>query len=166
MDNLNSPILKSLDPSVNKNMKQLYPEKSESTSEFVSLNLGYDSNNAENWPSVELLDDNEELKIDSEQTFMQKLKIPPDEKVKVVSIFGNTGEGKSYTLNEVFFNGKKVFRISPSQTSCTSGVWAMYDPKLKVICLDTEGLLGIVNLSFNTYFMSISLQSMSSNFPR
>lgn len=26
--------------------------------------------------------------------------------------------------------------------SCTLGVWAAYDPELRVICLDTEGLLG------------------------
>lgn len=37
----------------------------------------------------------------------------PSEKnlnIKVVSIFGNTGEGKSYTLNQVFFNGAEVFK--------------------------------------------------------
>lgn len=62
--------------------------------------------------------------------------------VKVVSIFGNTGEGKSYTLNKVFFNGEEVFKTSSSQISCTLGVWAKYDPNLNVICLDTEGLLG------------------------
>lgn len=63
-------------------------------------------------------------------------------KVKVVSIFGNTGEGKSYTMNHVFFNGEEIFKTSPSQMSCTMGVWAKYDPNLNVICLDTEGLLG------------------------
>lgn len=30
--------------------------------------------------------------------------------VKVVSIFGNTGEGKSYTLNQIFFDGAEVFK--------------------------------------------------------
>lgn len=37
----------------------------------------------------------------------------PSEKslnIKVVSIFGNTGEGKSYTLNQIFFNGSEVFK--------------------------------------------------------
>lgn len=37
----------------------------------------------------------------------------PSEKnlnIKVVSVFGNTGEGKSYTLNQLFFNGSEVFK--------------------------------------------------------
>lgn len=63
-------------------------------------------------------------------------------KIKVVSVFGNTGDGKSYTLNYTFFNKNEVFRTSASQNSCTLGAWAAYDPILKVICLDTEGLLG------------------------
>lgn len=28
--------------------------------------------------------------------------------VKVVSMFGNTGDGKSYTMNQVFFGGQEV----------------------------------------------------------
>lgn len=63
-------------------------------------------------------------------------------RVKVVSIFGNTGDGKSYTLNHALFNGDDIFRTSNEQDSCTLGVWAAFDPKLNVICLDTEGLLG------------------------
>lgn len=62
--------------------------------------------------------------------------------MKVVSIFGNTGDGKSYTLNHALFNGDDIFRTSNEQDSCTLGVWAAFDPKLNVICLDTEGLLG------------------------
>jgi len=65
-----------------------------------------------------------------------------DAKVKVVSIFGNTGDGKSHTLNHVFFNGQRVFETSSGPTSATIGVWAAYDSKQKVICLDTEGMLG------------------------
>ena len=33
----------------------------------------------------------------------------------------------------------KVFSTSPSPDSCTMGVWAAYDPRLKLIILDTEG---------------------------
>ena len=68
-----------------------------------------------------------------------------DLKVKVVSIFGNTGDGKSHTLNQTFFNGSEIFRTSSEQNSCTLGVWAAFDPILNVICLDTEGLLGITD---------------------
>lgn len=32
-----------------------------------------------------------------------------DLQVKVISIFGNTGEGKSHTLNQIFFRGAEVF---------------------------------------------------------
>ena len=34
---------------------------------------------------------------------------------------GNTGEGKSYTLNQTFFHGEEVFVTSPDQDSCTTG---------------------------------------------
>ena len=63
----------------------------------------------------------------------------------MVSIFGNTGDGKSYTLNHTFFGRKEVFKTSACQSSCTIGVWAAYDPKEKVIAIDTEGLLGITS---------------------
>lgn len=62
--------------------------------------------------------------------------------VKVISIFGNTGDGKSYTLNQCFFKGAEVFRTSSEQKACTLGVWAAFDPYLKVVCLDTEGFSG------------------------
>lgn len=95
-------------------------------------------------PSFLLLDENETLRVTSEQHFLHRLKIPPEvQKVKVVSIFGNTGEGKSHTLNQVFFEGNEVFRTSAEQNSCTLGVWAAFDPILKVIVIDTEGLLGV-----------------------
>lgn len=61
----------------------------------------------------------------------------------MVSIFGNTGDGKSHTLNHVFFNGREVFRTSADQHSCTVGVWAAYAPNHKALVVDTEGLLGV-----------------------
>lgn len=73
---------------------------------------------------------------------MQRLGCSAAQAVKVLSIFGNTGDGKSHTLNHVLFDGEEVFATSPSPSSCTVGVWAAYDPHLNLIVLDTEGLLG------------------------
>ena len=41
--------------------------------------------------------------------------------VKVLSIFGNTGDGKSFTLNHTFFGGENVFLTSSSQAAGTFG---------------------------------------------
>lgn len=73
---------------------------------------------------------------------MRKLCCRPEELLKVVSVFGNTGEGKSHTLNHTFFLGREVFKTSPNQESCTVGVWAALDPVHRVVVVDTEGLLG------------------------
>lgn len=40
--------------------------------------------------------------------FTKQLCCNPEAKVKVVSIFGNTGDGKSHTLNYTFFQGMEV----------------------------------------------------------
>ncbi|RZC41060.1 FYVE domain containing protein [Asbolus verrucosus] len=109
--------------------------------------------------SVHLLDDEENLLIGSEKDFITRLKIDPTHKVKVVSIFGNTGEGKSYTLNHTFFNGKEIFKTSPYQNSCTIGVWAKYDPTLRMICIDTEGFLGGASKAYKEHF-SPALQNV------
>ncbi|XP_012260150.2 zinc finger FYVE domain-containing protein 1-like isoform X2 [Athalia rosae] len=91
-----------------------------------------------------LIDGREHLKVSSAEQFIGNLNCGlKDLKLKVVSIFGNTGDGKSHTLNQTFFRGQEVFRTSNEQSSCTLGVWAAFDPTLKVICLDTEGLLGV-----------------------
>ncbi len=63
--------------------------------------------------------------------------------VKVVSIFGNTGDGKSHTLNHTFFGGREVFKTSTSSRhACTMGIWLAYCQDLGVWIIDTEGLLG------------------------
>lgn len=80
--------------------------------------------------------------VRDEGDFVSRLGCRPDELLKVVSIFGNTGEGKSYTLNHTFFLGREVFKTSPTQESCTVGVWAAMDPVHRVVVIDTEGLLG------------------------
>ncbi|XP_015189179.1 PREDICTED: zinc finger FYVE domain-containing protein 1-like isoform X2 [Polistes dominula] len=112
-----------------------------SNTEMEGLSVKNKPNNIE---SFLLIDKYEKLKVSSAEQFIRKLNcIGKDRKVKVVSIFGNTGDGKSHTLNQTFFKGREVFKTSNDQTSCTSGIWAAFDPNLNVICLDTEGLLGV-----------------------
>lgn len=82
------------------------------------------------------------LQVRDESEFVDKLGCGDVAGVKVVSIFGNTGDGKSHTLNHILFGGESVFYTSKSPSSCTVGVWAAYDPTLSLIALDTEGLLG------------------------
>ncbi|XP_036405696.1 zinc finger FYVE domain-containing protein 1-like isoform X1 [Megalops cyprinoides] len=86
-----------------------------------------------------LVDEDEEMHVRNEVEFVEKLGCQPDELLKVVSIFGNTGEGKSHTLNHTFFLGREVFKTAPTQESCTVGVWAALDPVHKVVLMDTEG---------------------------
>lgn len=82
------------------------------------------------------------LQVHNESDFLEKLGCGDVAGVKVISIFGNTGDGKSHTLNNILFGGEDVFYTSKSPSSCTVGVWAAYDPNLSLIALDTEGLLG------------------------
>lgn len=89
-----------------------------------------------------LVNDREELQVKDEAEFTEKLGCTKDSTVKVVSIFGNTGDGKSYTLNHTFFHGQEVFKTSAFQDSCTVGVWAAFDDSNNIIIIDTEGLLG------------------------
>ncbi|XP_076873688.1 zinc finger FYVE domain-containing protein 1 [Brachyhypopomus gauderio] len=89
-----------------------------------------------------LVDEKEEMQVKDGDDFVNRLTCAPEELLKVVSIFGNTGEGKSHTLNHTFFKGREVFKTSPTQESCTVGVWAALDPVHKVVVIDTEGLLG------------------------
>lgn len=82
------------------------------------------------------------LQISNTEEFLKKLNcVEKDIKVKVVSILGSTCDGKSDTMNQVFFKGEEVFQISNDQNCCMLGVWTAFDPTLNVICLDTEGLI-------------------------
>ena len=65
-----------------------------------------------------------------------------DKLVKCIAIFGNTGDGKSHTLNNTFFNGRNIFCTSQKQETCTVGVWCAYDSNTNSLIFDTEGLLG------------------------
>ncbi|XP_011877495.1 PREDICTED: zinc finger FYVE domain-containing protein 1-like [Vollenhovia emeryi] len=86
----------------------------------------------------------ENLQVSSAEEFLRKLNCTRDDtRVKVVSIFGNTDDGKSHTMNQMFFRGEEVFQTSNDQNCCTLGIWAAFDSALNVVCLDTEGLQGI-----------------------
>lgn len=50
------------------------------------------------------------FQVSDVETFYTQLGCSRDTKVKVVSIFGNTGDGKSFTMNQVFFGGDEVMR--------------------------------------------------------
>lgn len=82
-------------------------------------------------------------------------------RLKVVSIFGNTGDGKSHTLNEVFFSGIQVFETSAKQESCTVGAWAALDSKGETIIVDTEGLLGISQSSLERKRLLLKVLAIS-----
>lgn len=90
-----------------------------------------------------LLDEQEVLQVKTSEEFCRKLGCEANTLVKVVSIFGNTGEGKSHTLNYTFYQCQEIFHTSYTQSSCTIGIWCAYDRKRKVITIDTEGLLGL-----------------------
>ena len=87
------------------------------------------------------------MQVENKEDFARRLACPEDETLKVVSIFGNTGDGKSHTLNHTFFSAEEVFATSTSQTSCTVGIWAAYDEKNHLLIIDTEGLLSTSNNS-------------------
>ncbi|KAI6661097.1 hypothetical protein LOD99_13819 [Oopsacas minuta] len=91
-----------------------------------------------------LMDEDEIIQVETAADFRKLLGTDVTEytTLKVVSIFGNTGDGKSHTLNHAFFNGQEVFNVSAKQVSCTIGVWAKFHPKLNALFIDTEGLLG------------------------
>ncbi|XP_049841718.1 zinc finger FYVE domain-containing protein 1-like [Schistocerca gregaria] len=113
------------------------------TNQFTSLKLGsQNDDNATNGSSFLLIDDQENLQVTSAEQLAGRLGCGPQARLKVVSVLGNAGDGKSHTLNHTFFCGREAFRTSEGQDSCTMGVWAALEPSGTAICLDTEGLLG------------------------
>ena len=91
-----------------------------------------------------LMDQDERVQVESAVELRSLLGPEANEhtSLKVVSIFGNTGDGKSHTFNHAFFDGQEVFNVSAKQISCTIGVWAKFHPRLNALFIDTEGLLG------------------------
>uniref|UniRef100_A0A1A8FT93 FYVE-type domain-containing protein n=3 Tax=Nothobranchius TaxID=28779 RepID=A0A1A8FT93_9TELE len=110
--------------------------------ETVSVGSGKSEDRRHGARSFLLVDEQENLQVHDEADFVEKLGCVDVAGVKVLSIFGNTGDGKSHTLNHILFGGASVFYTSKSPSSCTVGVWAAYNPSLSLIALDTEGLLG------------------------
>ena len=66
--------------------------------------------------------------VSSAKEFQTRLGCADKTDVKVVAIFGNVGDGKSYALNAAFFGGAPVFATSRKPDSCTVGVWAALSP--------------------------------------
>lgn len=116
---------------------------------LISLNIQADDDDYSNhndtgiYKSFLLLDGSEKLRVQTVDEFCAKLQSLGRTNAKVVSIFGNTGDGKSHTMNNAFFKGEEVFKMSADQDSCTMGVWAAMQSSAGILCLDTEGLLGI-----------------------
>ncbi|KAH8851336.1 Zinc finger FYVE domain-containing protein 1 [Schistosoma japonicum] len=92
--------------------------------------------------SVRLIDEEERVLFEDPDVLAWNLGCPADRTVKLIAIVGNTGDGKSHTLNQAFCGGADVFVTSPSQATCTIGIWAAYLPKEGYLLIDTEGLLG------------------------
>lgn len=119
-----------------------------SSSELQSLNLLADHEN--NRLSFLMLDAQDQLTTNSLEEFCSKLGAGDSSlPAKVISIVGNAGDGKSYGLNQIFFpdlvlEGQEVFATSNSSgDSCTSGIWAAFEPHMQTLVLDTEGMLGM-----------------------
>ena len=82
------------------------------THDLQSLNLhggGDDSR------SFLVLDQDEVLCVETVAAWCARLGCDTSASCKVVSILGNTGEGKSHTLNQTFFGGSPVFSTSNQQ---------------------------------------------------
>ncbi|CAD7086951.1 unnamed protein product [Hermetia illucens] len=111
---------------------------------IISASCDEPAVNHENRHCILLMNEQENLLVPTSDKFCKQLGCQTTDKIKVVSIFGNTGDGKSHTMNHTFFRGQEIFRTSSEQNSCTIGVWAAMQKgeKMGVLCLDTEGLLG------------------------
>lgn len=107
--------------------------QAKSSAEFIALFKAISSNKL--MPSLSDSDQNSLETSDSTNQSEDKL-------VKCIAIFGNTGDGKSHTLNNTFFNGRNIFRTSQKQETCTVGIWCAYDSNTNALIFDTEGLLG------------------------
>ncbi|WAR19886.1 ZFYV1-like protein [Mya arenaria] len=125
----------------------ILPESAQTNSDMFALTRALEESQIDDryldCESFLLVDEQECLQLTDEDDFVHKLKCDRDDLLKVVSIFGNTGDGKSHTLNHTFFGGKQVFKTSAHQASCTVGVWASFDKDNNAIIVDTEGLLGV-----------------------
>ena len=102
------------------------------------MNLLADHEN--NRLSFLLLDVNDKICISDYSELCRKLGCDPSVSAKVVSILGNSGDGKSYALNQIFFphenKEEEVFPTSSSSDGrCTFGVWAAFEPRTQTLVL-------------------------------
>ena len=108
------------------------------STELQSLNLLADHEN--NRLSFLLLNVDDKIGVLDYSELCRKLGCDPSVSAKVVSILGNSGEGKSYALNQIFFphdnDEEEVFPTSSSPDGrCTFGVWAAFEPRTQTLVL-------------------------------
>ena len=108
------------------------------STELQSLNLLADHEN--NRLSFLLLDVDDKIGVSDYNELCRKLGCDPSVNAKVVSIIGNSGDGKSYALNQIFFphenSEEEVFPTSSSSDGrCTFGVWAAFEPRTQTLVL-------------------------------
>jgi zinc finger FYVE domain-containing protein 1 len=112
-----------------------------------------------------IIDSNEKFLATDLESFRKKLGLTNiDTKLKVISIFGNSGDGKSHTMNSVFFDGEEVFKTSASQNSCTMGVSINYQKFFynhEILCIDTEGLQGVTQNENQQHRMLMKVLAIS-----
>lgn len=98
----------------------MQPEVITSNFESLSMSPYLDDNEEERGKSLTIIDSNGNFLLTNIEQFRKGLKLQSiDVKLKVISIFGEVGTGKSYTLNQVVFEGAEIFKTSPEQNSCT-----------------------------------------------
>ena len=120
----------------------LFSNKSASTNSINESMLSSKMNDAHSSNSAYMSASSFLQNVQQQQQQQQKQQLNDDKLVKCVAIFGNTGDGKSHTLNHTFFNGRNIFTTSQKQETCTMGVWCAFDPITNSLIFDTEGLLG------------------------
>uniref|UniRef100_A0A6A7FVX9 Zinc finger FYVE domain-containing protein 1 n=1 Tax=Hirondellea gigas TaxID=1518452 RepID=A0A6A7FVX9_9CRUS len=96
-----------------------------------------------------LLDKNENLRVEDPVYFVKRMGLDNsniDTPLKVLTVVGNIGEGKSHVLNQLFFDGREVFPTSNnsvrqcSTEDITESIGAVSGTITKgVLVLDTEG---------------------------
>ena len=135
--------------------------------EFESLSISPQSFDdiEDRGKSFVIIDSKENFLATDLEAFRKKLGLSNiDSKLKVISIFGNSGDGKSHTMNNVFFNGEEVFKMSSEQNSCTMGVNCYYQKFFynhEILCIDTEGLQGVTQNENQQHRMLMKVLAIS-----
>lgn len=152
----------------------MHPEPSDRIHEFPDLVAEFESLSIspQSFDDIEdrgksfvIIDSNENFLATDLEAFRKKLGLSNiDTKLKVISIFGNSGDGKSHTMNSVFFDGDEVFKMSAEQNSCTMGVNCYYQKFFynhEILCIDTEGLQGVTQNENQQHRMLMKVLAIS-----